>query len=51
MSEAATITRSSEAPPDIQQVEWMPMNEEYMARRGIELFREWVAAGMPRKDE
>lgn len=33
---------------------WMerkPMKDRYMARRLIELYREWVRAGKPRKDE
>ena len=51
MAEVMTVVKRPEPPDGIQHVEWMPLNEEYMAKKGMAMFREWVAAGMPRKDQ
>ena len=44
----------AEKPKTEQKDSWlasrMPLRQEYMAMRCLELFEEWVDAGMPRKD-
>ena len=35
----------------VERSEWSPLRQEWMCKRGLEYFQEWLEAGKPTKSE